>query len=59
MNPMVFLILTAEKELEISRQDCTVPIDDKTWSEPARQPVRKNLKDFFDWLRPKRVCTCY
>jgi hypothetical protein len=55
---MAFLILTAERELEISRQDYIAPSDDKTWSEPARQPVRTDIKDFFEWLRPKQVCTC-
>ena len=58
MNPMVYLILTAEREMEIKRQDCTGPINDETWSGPARQPVRINLKGIFDWLRPKQVCSC-
>ena len=58
MNPLVFMILRAERDLKAEQEKYLRKYDDLKASKPAPQPKQKTRKRFFFRLRSQKDCEC-
>ena len=54
MNPLVFMILTAERDMKAQQEKCRLQVDGVKISKPAPQPKQKTRKRFFFRLRSQK-----
>jgi hypothetical protein len=58
MNPLVFMILFAERELEIQRQKYRDQRPDRNLFEPAPRPRQKDRERSKKHARHQKPCEC-
>ena len=58
MNPLVFMILTAERDMKAQQEKYRPKVDDVKISKPALQPKQKTRKRLFFRLRSQKNCEC-
>jgi hypothetical protein len=58
MNPLVFMILISERDLEIQRQKCRDRCADPQNARAALQPKQESRRGFFRRSRPQKPCEC-
>ena len=58
MNPLVFMILTSERDMEAHQKEYKLHDDEVKISKPAPQPKQKNRRWFFSRLRQQNSCKC-
>jgi hypothetical protein len=58
MNPLVFMILKAERDLKAEQEKYIPKYDDIKTSKLALQSEQKTRKRFFHRLRSQKNCEC-
>jgi hypothetical protein len=58
MNPLVFMILTAERDMKAQQEKYRQQHDEVKISKPAPQPKQKTRRRFFIRLRSQKNCEC-
>jgi hypothetical protein len=58
MNPLVFLILTSDRDFEARQKEYWLPDDKVKFSKLAPQPKQKTRKQPSTCLRPQKTCEC-